>query len=329
MNKRTGNTQVQLAKMLKVDRSTISLALSDSPRVSDETKRRVRELCRRFDYRPNAAARRLQSTRASLITLVLPRLFTTISAPVVANTIRALAPLIERQGLQFSIMPSPAEDAGRIDPWDMPAVGDGVLVWGDIPPSSANRLAAQGIPCLILDPCHPGYRADHGHVLVRFQHFAAGEAMANHLLERGAERLLFVKALRDHLGHEDRWEGARTAWLRHKPVPSLLFVHQDELTDEALLSFCEAPNGAIFCADDYAAMQVYVRLMQRKIVPPRAVKLAGFDGIELGQDIGLTSVKFDSEALARVAIEMMRAMLNGERVETREIPMPLIPGRTT
>ncbi len=53
-----------IAKIAGVSKSTVSRALNDSPMISDATKKQIREIARRHDFRPSAQARRL-STRSS------------------------------------------------------------------------------------------------------------------------------------------------------------------------------------------------------------------------------------------------------------------------
>ena len=60
-----------LADRLGLSQTTVSRALNGYPEVSEETRRRVLEAARRFDYRPNASARRLATGRAGAIGAVL------------------------------------------------------------------------------------------------------------------------------------------------------------------------------------------------------------------------------------------------------------------
>ncbi|PTY00378.1 LacI family DNA-binding transcriptional regulator [Opitutus sp. ER46] len=51
----------EIARLAKVSPSTVSLALRDSPKIPDTTKRKVRELAKRLGYRPNARVNELMS----------------------------------------------------------------------------------------------------------------------------------------------------------------------------------------------------------------------------------------------------------------------------
>lgn len=61
-----------LAEELRVDTSTISLALRDSPKISRAMKEKIHKLANRRGYVPNAHARALAGGRSSLLGVVLP-----------------------------------------------------------------------------------------------------------------------------------------------------------------------------------------------------------------------------------------------------------------
>jgi LacI family transcriptional regulator len=62
----------QLSRHLGLSKTTVSRALNGFPEVNEETRRRVQEAARRFDYTPNASARRLATGRAGAIGIVYP-----------------------------------------------------------------------------------------------------------------------------------------------------------------------------------------------------------------------------------------------------------------
>jgi LacI family transcriptional regulator len=65
-------TLQHLADRLHLSRTTISLALSDHPRIAQATKDKVRALARRMGYEPDRVARSLATGRSSLIGVMVP-----------------------------------------------------------------------------------------------------------------------------------------------------------------------------------------------------------------------------------------------------------------
>ena len=84
-----------IARMLNVSHTTVSRALNDSPLISEETKAKVKEAAKKYNYVPNVNARRLVTSRSYNIGLF----FTTINKGTTANffmdTIKGINSIIE------------------------------------------------------------------------------------------------------------------------------------------------------------------------------------------------------------------------------------------
>lgn len=61
-----------IAEIVGVSHSTVSRALRDHPRISQETKEKIRRVARELNYHPNASAISLSSKRMQSIGLVIP-----------------------------------------------------------------------------------------------------------------------------------------------------------------------------------------------------------------------------------------------------------------
>ncbi len=317
-------TLAQLGLLLGLDTSTVSLALRDSPRVAAATRLRVREAAQRHDYRPNLAARQLVGRgRPQLVGLVMPDALSSLSSQVVARTARRLAELAQSEGLALTIAPTSAiaaDDGTGLRP-------DGLFVWGDVPAEQAAALARRR-PVVVLDPNHPSYRGYAGHV-VALDNLGVGALLARHLAGRGARRLLIVRYRGDHLQHQDRWDGARAAWIADHAMTSVAMAYADELDEACLRGFAGQRDGAILCSGDHTALIVLRRLQQLGLRVPDDVRLAGVDGDDTGRLFGLTSARFASEALAEAAFASLRVQLaGGEPARVDPLPFTLLPGDT-
>ena len=65
-------TLKNLAKELKVSISTVSKALRDSPEISNETIEKVKDLAKKYNYRPNKIALSLKNNRTLTIGVIIP-----------------------------------------------------------------------------------------------------------------------------------------------------------------------------------------------------------------------------------------------------------------
>lgn len=316
-------TIADLARVLGMDKSSVSLALRDSPRVSEATRTRVRRVANEHNYSPNWAAKQLAGSSERAIGLVMPYTFESLVHPPVVSTTQALARLTAPRGLTLNLIASEQLTEGTNDP-TLPLHADGLLVWGDVPaPSTLRFSAAYARPCIVLDPHHPSYARYPGNAL-RIQNRAGASAVVRHLGERGARHLTFVQVVAEHLGHVERWRGSRQTWIEHASPDTIENIALSELTDAHLKRIASRAGAAIFCSNDRGAMQLWHRLQRLGISVPGDVKLAGFDGDEYGSLVGLTTALFDSEALAETAFDAILALVSSGSTDNVNITVPVV-----
>ncbi|WP_258103301.1 LacI family DNA-binding transcriptional regulator [Marinoscillum sp. MHG1-6] len=99
-NKQT--TINDLARELGVTPSTISRALNDHSRISDATKKKVRELAKKMNYRPNIIASSLRRGRGSTIGVIVPQ----INRYFFANVIHSIEEVLNKKGYNLLICQS-------------------------------------------------------------------------------------------------------------------------------------------------------------------------------------------------------------------------------
>ena len=99
MTKARAATQSDIARAAGVSRSLVSLALSGSPRVAADTRRRIREAAASLGYRVNVSASSLARRSSTIIGLVLPNLRNAFFEQVAACLGRAAA----RRGLTLFV----------------------------------------------------------------------------------------------------------------------------------------------------------------------------------------------------------------------------------
>lgn len=80
-----------VARALNISHTTVSRALADSPKISEETKQRVRLAADQLGYVPSASARTMRGRRSSLVGLVIPDVQNDFYASVAKVVTNALA----------------------------------------------------------------------------------------------------------------------------------------------------------------------------------------------------------------------------------------------
>jgi LacI family transcriptional regulator len=329
LEKRPRVTITDLAQMLGMDKSSVSLALRDSPKVSVATRARVRKAAAEHNYIPNWAAKRLAGSSGHAIGLVMPSAFGCLTDPPVVRTAQALARLAANRQLTLNLMAHQqlAESTGENS---MPLHADGLLVWGDVPAASTVRFSsAYARPSIVLDPHHPSYAKYKGNTIA-IDNRGGASAVVSHLHERGAKSLYFVQVEDQHLSHVERYKGTKLTWQELANAESLTKLTLDQLSDDKLRAIADEDSAAIFCSNDHGAMQVWHRLQRLGISLPSDVRLAGFDGDEYGELVGLTTAVFDSEALAETAFTRLIGLLSNQLQSVSDsIPVTVRTGQTS
>lgn len=323
----------RMAEILELDVSSVSLALRNSPKISPQTRQRVHELANQYRYSPNMAARQLRSSAPGLVGLVLPAMMNALTNPMAGRTIQVLAELCTAKGIVFQIL-SVANLVGSSEEKAVSSLlPEALFVWGDVPCQVIESPMLQKRPVIVLDPNHPSYSGYSGRC-VAIDNFTGGALIAQHFLGLKAMRLLQVQVNENHLGHKARLDGARQEWLRHRPADSMRCCMISQVNDQDLIKFARQEDGAIFCSNDWGALQIWHRLSKLGAAMPRDVRLAGFDGEEAALLAGITTVIFDWYALATTAMEMMFQLISSPDKKKSfpinvSIPVFLRQGRTT
>jgi len=88
-----------VAKRAGVSTMTVSRALNEPSKVSDEMRERVIRAVKEIGYLPNHLARSLSSTRSTTVGLIVP----SIDNSIYTQTIKGLSDVIRRSGFQLMI----------------------------------------------------------------------------------------------------------------------------------------------------------------------------------------------------------------------------------
>jgi DNA-binding LacI/PurR family transcriptional regulator len=323
-------TLEDVAQIAGVSRALVSLVMRESPRVSDESRRRVTDAASKLGYRPNLLARNLAARKTMTIGVLLNDLHNPWFAEV-TDGIQAAA---ERHGYQLilaSARRSPRLESRALDTFLASRV-DGIIVAGCR--LSPTRLEAVGAEVALVSVGRAFAKSDIGTVTTDDAHGA--RLAVEHLHDLGHRRI----------AHIDGGKGAgaaprRTGYLRTMRTLGLADKAQviaGDFTEEAgahgverLLRGQVLPT-AIFTANDLSAVGAIDAIEREGLVVPDDVAVVGFDNTSLAalNHISLTTIDQPRREMGAAAATMLIDAIN-ERGELTDVLMSpnLIMRRTT
>ncbi len=315
-------TIADVARRAGVGAITVSRALREPERVSEELRAQIAAAIDELGYVPDRNARALASSRADIIAVLVPSLTNNVFAEVVRGLYDGLGDSqlqIHLGNTHYSGLEE--ERLLRVFLSQSPSA---VIVSGiDQTPEARRMLENAGCPVVQLMETCP----DPVDMAIGFSHVEGGRAVTRHLIEAGYRRIGFIGARMDPRSQR-RMAGYRAAaeeagvfdprLVTTTPTPSSVSLGRELLRD----ALSKAPDlDAVFCNNDDLALGVLFECHRAALAVPQRIGIAGFNDLEMMDDAfpSLTSVRTPRYDIGRKAIAMVRASLAGRRPDDRVV----------
>jgi LacI family transcriptional regulator len=264
-----------------LSRATVSLVLRGSPQIPELTKERVREAMDRLGYIYDRRAAVMRTERTMTIGLVV----TDIRNPYFAEVEMALDAVMHEAG--YAVLQGYSRDDRERQQRLLKELAehrvDGVVLIPSKETRSVhlNRLAALGIPMVLIARRVPGHETDY----VGVNNVMAGRLLGEHLAEQGCRRVAFLGGPSRSTARAERQRGLAAGLRRHgltfEPrlaIPTSADRKGGVNAVTALLQRGPLPEG-IVCYSDVVAFGVLSGLRAAGVEPGSEVAVASFDDI--------------------------------------------------
>jgi LacI family transcriptional regulator len=299
-------TMAAIAAAAEVSVPTVSKVLNGRGDVADETRTRVELVLGELGYARNY---RRKTQPARIVDLLCHEL-----SPWAAEIISGASAVALAAKSRIAVT-MVANNTG-VDQWLKSLAAsrtDGViLVLTELTPPHRQRLAALGVPVVIVDPAG---RPDPKVLTIGAANWAGGLAATEHLLQLGHQRIATITGSLAIPCSQARLDGYRAALERAGISfdPALVktgdFHYESALT--AALELLRLPDRptAIFAASDVQAMGVYEAARQNDIRLPDDLSVVGFDDIPMAQWVSppLTTMRQPLSEMATMATKTLLA----------------------
>jgi LacI family transcriptional regulator len=301
-------TMAAIAAAAEVSVPTVSRVLNGRADVSPETRLKVESALGELGY-ARTSRRKAQPVR--IIDLVCTEL-SPWATEIISGTSKAA--LAARCRVAVTVISTDSD----VDHWLRSVTTsrtEGViLVLTQLSPPHRNRLAALGLPVVIVDPVG---QPDPDVLTIGAANWAGGLAATEHLLKLGHRRIGTITGSPAISCSQARLDGYRAALERAGvPVdPGLVktgdhhyqyqYAYQSALEAASGLLGLPDPPTAIFAASDVLAMGVYEAARRSGLRLPEDLSVVGFDDVPMAQWVSppLTTLRQPLAEMARLATQ--------------------------
>jgi LacI family transcriptional regulator len=317
VSKRVTITDVAAAS--GVSRATVSLVLRDEPRISADTRERVREAMKSLGYVYDRRAAIMRTQRSMTIGLVV----TNVLNPYFAELAMALEVELDDSG--FALLQGYSHDEHEREDRLLQVMVehrvDGVVLLPSKDTTADHlqqRLVVAGMPHVLIARRVPSYEGDY----VGIDNVRGGKLLGEHFGAEGYDRVAFLGGPRGSTARSDRQRGLKAGLKRYGVglppelnIPSESVRAHGIIAVESLLSRGPVP-AAIACYSDEVAFGVVSGLRAAGLEPGSEVAVGSFDDVAEAsiQHPALTSVATYPE---RVGAEASRLLI--ERIASPEL----------
>ncbi len=325
-----------IARIASVSVSTVSRSLNDNPRISAETRERIKRIAAELDFDLDASARSLSTRRSGTVALVCPDFLDHFDNGLYLNLlIHDLRNGLGSHGFDCLVTDAATSSGvSNLRRLVLQRKVDGILLLlSGTMSEDWTLIRKRGIPVVqvhnspaYFDPSRLDYFFTDNNM--------GGRLAAEALLESGSRRVACMTAPSSNsemIERERGWEAALearsikpAAWLRIGEEGCFKgaydFVRRNRETVAGL--------DGIFALTDVMALGALQGLADEGISVPRDMRVVGFDDIEIAEwsRPRLTTVRQPREEIARMATDRLFALLEGrgEGVEQRMIGPVLV-----
>lgn len=308
-----------------VSASTVSLALSGSPKVNPKTQERIRRIAAQVHYVPNARARALAMGSTKLIAVVVPELnsfFYSELAQAIKDTVRASG---------YNVVLCSTDDradeerayidmcrSGQVDG----AIFTGIAECLKTNTEALSRLATECIPVVCIDRA-----CDSDIIPVVLSDFESGAyTLTRYLIDLGHRDIGYVGMGPIAENPDVRLLGFRKAMAEAQLRVDEDFVHygsdafRQGFDVGSRLATEQRMPTAVVCMNDELAIGMIQSLTRAGIRVPDDVSVVGTDNISVSEFYTppLTTVDVPKAELGRRAADLLMRLLKGESIPDEE-----------
>ena len=305
----------EIARRAGVSIATVSRAFNNNGSVREETRRKILQLAREFNYKPNPIARSLSRKKTDTIGVILPELVDEFFMDIIRG--------IDEEGYRTNhyVMISSSHSQRNIVQTLLEFMSsgrvDGVILMAPQMQDKLTEILRQSKrPVVLLNG-----RKDLDNIsCFNINNYQGAFTVVEHLIGHGYKNIAIIQGAEGNCDAEERFRGYRNALINNNiNIQNSFIVPGDFSAKSGYYGFSRLmsqPNKpeAIFAANDMMAIGAYEAARNSNLKIPHDVALVGFDDIYLSRLLSprLTTVHVPIVELGTKAMRYLLNMIAGK-----------------
>ena len=306
--KKKKTTIKDIANVLNISAAAVSKALHNDSRISDKTKKAVKQVAKNLNYQPNHLASALRSGKSKLVGVIVPRTNSNFFSSIIQN----IEEVLNNEGYNIIITQSNEsfkKESDCIDALLFTQV-DGIIASmanETVDLSAYEKVKTKGIPLILFDRGENDLNVDY----IGIDDYNSSHIIVEHLVAKGYKRIAHIGGYKRTRIYNNRIRGYIDALKKHNlPLDYELLTESGFTIEDGrekmlqLLKLKEKPD-AIYVAGDYAALGALQVLKERNISIPDEISLVGFGNEPFTDMVSptITSVEQHSAEIGKQAAQ--------------------------
>ncbi|WCK53194.1 LacI family DNA-binding transcriptional regulator [Aneurinibacillus sp. Ricciae_BoGa-3] len=313
-----------VAKLANVSTATVSRVLSNNKNVSKKTRKKVLEVIKEVEYKPNRLAANLRKNSSETVAVILPD----ITNPFFAEIVKGFRDEALKNGYHILLCDtgncvSQEEEFAKLV---KERLVDGIILATARMPKNEIYKLSQEIPVVLA--CE--YVEDYQIPTVSIDNVSAAREATEYLIEQGHERIGLITGPLEVILSRDRVKGYRQALLlRDLPVTDF-FIQEGDYSVKSgfdiMMKFLahEQKPTAVFASSDEMAVGALKACKSKGLRIPEDISIIGFDDVPLCTLVEpeLTTVSQPKYELGSQAMKMLLTIIETNNLSQKQIVLP-------
>lgn len=325
-----------IAQEAGVSVSTVSRFLNGSANVSEEKRKKIDEVIKKYNYKPNAIARNLSNQETKMIGFILPDVthpfYGTAFVEAEKRAMELGYTILLCNTMNDNMLNNTHMEEKYIDILSSKMV-DGVIMMGghinelqfDVNYIKKIKHLVDSVPVVMIN----GEIEDVDCYKIMTNDEMGIQSLINYFVSLKHEKIGFVGGILGIQPTNKRLEAVKTALKVHGIdfndewfIETGFDINSGIEAFERLLQMSERPT-AVVCINDLVAIGIIHSAEKFGLSIPEDLSVTGFDNIYLTEYVipRITTVDLNPKELGRRAVDLLVSELRGERPEKKKVVM--------